>query len=161
MPALCRKLLHFCAFIFFIDQTISDGPALCPRGDAGGVPRPPCLTAAEGIDITCEIYEEAQPRCIGWARNRCLARQYRDLKTCMCQNCPRGQGELCTPASECCSLADCSRGPTTPPTTTPAPKPKWYTEVYGLASRPTPTLASRMLLMLLVLLTVAHAVLHC
>jgi hypothetical protein len=157
MPALCNRLYFpFFVFIFFLDQTISDAPGLCPLGETGGVAKARCHE-----DVTCAIFDGVQPQCIGWARNRCLARQYRDLKTCMCINCPRGQGELCTPASECCSLADCSRGPTTPPTTTPAPKPKWYTEVYGLASRPTPTLASRMLLMLLVLLTVAHAVLHC
>jgi hypothetical protein len=145
MPALRNKLLFLSVFIFFLDQTISDAPVLCPRGDTGGMPRPPCL-AAEGPEITCEIYSQNEERCIGWSRLRCAERQYRDLKTCMCLDCPRNQGELCTPSSECCSLADCSRALTTPTTTTPQPKPKWYTDVYGLASRPTPTLASRMLL---------------
>jgi hypothetical protein len=86
---------------------------LCPLGDAGGVANATCNVSDK--ETTCAIFDGRQQKCIGWAYNRCAAREYRDMKTCLCASCPVGSGQSCFPNSECCSLQDCGTAATSTP----------------------------------------------
>ena len=87
----------------------------CPLGYISEIPEAYCYE-----DTTCAIFDNNEPLCIGWARNICAMREYRDLKTCYCIKCPANTGNNCYPGNECCSLEDCGTEPL-PPTT---PKPR-------------------------------------
>ncbi len=83
-------------------------PKLCPLGDTRGVANATCLEGA-----TCAVFDGLQPKCTGWSRYRCAAKEYRNYKACDCLACPAGSGLNCTPDNECCSLEDCGKVPAT------------------------------------------------
>ena len=86
----------------------------CPIGNISENPKAFCYE-----DTTCAIFDNNVPLCIGWARNVCAMREYRDLNNCYCMKCPANTGENCYPGNECCSLEDCG----TPLLQTTTPKP--------------------------------------
>ena len=106
---------------------------VCPP--FGDVPNGTC---AEGA--TCATFDGRQPKCTGWSRDRCAAREYRNMKTCECLACPRDSGQNCMANNECCSLEECAWA------TTSTPKAKPY--ALSPASRLIPDAATLLLLWL-------------
>ncbi len=113
MSALKNKRQSVSLFFFLLLLT----PSLqkqCPLG----LTNRSCDASA-----VCAIFDGSSRICSGFANYRCTRGQYRDLKTCMCVNCPSGSGDSCTPENECCSVNDC--GLNNPPVPVTTPKPKW------------------------------------
>jgi hypothetical protein len=123
-----RQIASLFFFLLFLTPSLQKQ---CPLGATNGT----CNASA-----VCAIFDGNSRSCTGWANYRCTRGQYRDLKTCICVNCPSGSGVSCTPSDECCSLDDCLQYPPVPVTT---PKPKW---ALSPASRPAAHVARNILL---------------
>jgi len=95
-------ILTILTIVPFSLQTIR----MCPLGNISEIPEAYCYE-----DTTCAIFDNNEPLCIGWARNICAMREYRDLKTCYCIKCPANTGNNCYPGNECCSLEECGAEP--------------------------------------------------
>ena len=88
----------------------------CKLGDPRGVPNASCAQAT-----TCAIYDGIDAKCIGWTTSNCATREFRNLRSCECHECPVGTGQNCTPDNQCCSIADCGTTRTSTPTPTAKP----------------------------------------
>jgi hypothetical protein len=94
-----RKITTLFFFLLLLAPSLSLEKT-CPLGLRNGT----CDSTAK-----CAIFEGDSNVCVGWSHYLCGTKQYRDLKTCSCVNCPSGSGASCEPLSECCSLLDCGR----------------------------------------------------
>ncbi len=103
-------------------------PKLCPLGDPRGVANASCAQAT-----TCAVYDGIQPKCIGWTTSNCATREFRNLRSCECHECPVGTGQNCTPDNQCCSIADCGTTPSSTSASTPKPKPSALSSTSRLA----------------------------
>lgn len=94
-------------FLLFVTPSLQK---TCPLGLGNGT----CDSGAK-----CALFDGNSKTCSAWSNYLCGSKQYRELSTCLCIDCPSGSGASCDKDNECCSLSDCG-----PVDATAASKPR-------------------------------------